>query len=392
MPSYHIPVELDLRQVPPAESLISFEADLPLLVAHTGDSVPLDGAAVQAQLPDGREIPAQYHAAADRPWVSVLLPREVAAAAGTRLTLIIAAAPEPQLHTPRVVFSQGAQHVEVRIDGAPFATYRYDIRNPELPRPYFHPIVGPGGTSITQDGEFPGTTKGHIWHTGLVIAHQNFTDGNNWQTGSPKFSRMRHVAFDIMESGPLLGRFVQRLEWLNVAGDRIVFQETRTVTVPIRPTKQRCLDIDTTITCGEQPAVWNATPYHLIAIRVPDSMLTGKGGAITNSEGQSNPPDGSPARWLDYSGTQGAMTGGIALFDHPQNLRHPTPWLNFQAQTVGAAPAHREALSWKPQESHRFRYRVYLHEGDVTQGQVAKEYAAYVAEAHARIAAPRRVV
>jgi len=391
MPSYHFPVELDLRGVPPGEALVSFEADLAQLAAHAGNVLPLAWSGLTAELPDGRILPVQNRAGAGAPGLTVLLPADVAAAAGIQLTLSLAVGAAAAPRTPRVLFSQGAHDVAIQVDGAPFATYRYDTRDPELPRPYFHPLIGPSGVPITQDGEFPGTTKGHIWHTGLVLAHQNFTDGNNWQTGSPKFSRMRHVAYEVMESGPLFGRFVQRLEWLNVAGDRAMFRETRTVTVPARPAKRRCLDVDTTITCGELPALWNATPYHLLAIRVPDAMLVGKGGVITNSEGQSNPPDGTPARWLDYSGPLGSGTAGVALFDHPQNPRHPTRWLNFQAQTLGPAPAHREPLAWKPGESLRFRYRVLLHEGDVTQAAIAQEYLAFITEPQARFGAPRRV-
>jgi hypothetical protein len=389
MPSYHFPVELDLRQVPPVETLVSLEADLPLLAAHAGSDLPLTLSGLTAQMPDGRKLGAQYLAGTAAPRIAVLLPADVAAAGGVRLNVIAAADAAPQ--PVRVLFSQGAHQVEIQLNGSPFATYRYDTRDPELPRPYFHPLLGPAGVPITQDGEFPGTNKGHLWHTGLVIAHQNFTDGNTWQTGSPKFSRMRHVAFDVMESGPLLGRFIQRLEWLNVAGDRSVFHEIRTVTVPSRTGQRRFLNVDTTLTCGDQPAVWNATPYHLLAIRVPDAMLVSQGGTITNSEAQRNPPDGTPARWLDYSGPLGSATAGVALFDHPQNPRHPTRWLNFQAQTIGAAPAHQEPLTWKPGESHRFRYRVYLHAGDVTQAAVAQEYAAYVAEPLARVGPPLRV-
>lgn len=391
MPSFHFPVDLDLQSVPEAETLVTFEADLAQLLAHTGNSEDATSLSLLAHLPDGRRLRAQYQADAASPRVALLLPPDVAAGDRVRLTLVAAAQPDPLARSPRVLFSQGAQKVAISVEGAAFATYRYDTREPELPRPYFHPILNAAGVPITQDGEFPGTNRGHIWHTGLVLAHQNFTDGNNWQTGSPKYSRMRHVAFDVMESGPLLGRFIQRLEWLNVAGDRVVFHETRTVTVPVRPPQRRCLDVDTTITCGAQPAVWNATPYHLLAIRLPDAILVGKGGVIRNSEGQDNPPDGTPARWLDYGGPLGGGLCGVALFDHPQNPLHPTRWLNFQAQTVGAAPGHREPLSWQPGEARRFRYRVYFHDGDVKQGRVAEEYAAYVAEPRARIGSPVRV-
>jgi hypothetical protein len=170
----------------------------------------------------------------------------------------------------------------------------------------------------------------------------------------------------------------------------VVFREVRSVTIPARESRRRCLDVDTVITCGDQPATWNATPYHLLAIRVPDEMLVSRGGVLVNSEGQKNPPDGTPARWLDYSGPLNGACG-VALFDHPKNPRHPTRWLNFQSQTIGAAPAHQEPYAWKPGESLRFRYRVYLHAGDAAAGAVAREYEAFIAEPTARIGPPERL-
>jgi hypothetical protein len=168
----------------------------------------------------------------------------------------------------------------------------------------------------------------------------------------------------------------------------VVFREARTVTVPAREPRRRWLDVDTTLTCGDQPAVWNATPYHLLAIRVPDAMGVERGGVITNSEGQRNEATrGARAKWLDFTGPLGG-TCGVAIFDHPGNFRHPAPWLNFENETIGAAPTYHEPYAWQPGESRRFRYRVYFHAGDVQAGQVADEYAAYTATPQARVGAP----
>lgn len=381
MARYEIPLTLEAT---PHGSELHVEVDLQLLADHAGCTVPLAWESLRAALPNGQPLPVQRESGR----VSLALPAGLRSGASLTLTVAEdAARPAP----PRVIFSQDRNAVELWIDSARWATYRYNTQDPELPRPYFHPILGPGGVPITQDGEFPGTKQGHIWHTGLVLAHQNFTGGNNWQTGSPNFSRMRHVAFDVLQSGPVLGRFTERLEWLNVKGDRVVFHEARTVTVPAREPARRCLDVDTVITCGDEPAVWNATPYHLLAIRVPEAMLIGKGGVLTNSEGGVNPKDGVPAAWLDYSGPLGGKVAGVVLMNHPANPRHPTPWLNFQNQTIGAAPTHREPYAWAPGESLRFRYRVYFHAGDVQQGCVAEEYAAYRTEPQVRIGVPRRL-
>ena len=122
-----------------------------------------------------------------------------------------------------------------------------------------------------------------------------------------------------------------------------------------------------------------------------DAMLVGKGGVMTNSEGQTNPKDGTPARWLDYSGAIEGRAAGVALMDHPANPRHPAPWLNFQNQTFGPAPTHREPYAWEPGESLRFRYRAFFHAGDVRQGKVVEEYAAFTTAPRVRIEPPVRL-
>jgi len=398
MPRYRIPIELDLRSLPARGTVVSVELDIPTILAHMGSTDEWRACGLHAAFPDKKQELAQFNpgVAADLHWtvgrapqVCFAVPGEVAASDETvvQLELSTSAPAAP----PAVVLEQGPDAVTIHEHGRHLATYRYNTKDPDLPRPYFHPVIGPAGATMTQDGEFPGTKKGHIWHTGLFLAHQKFTDGNNWQTGSPEFSRMRHVRFDAMQSGPVQGRFVERLEWLNVKGDRVLFRETRTVTIPARKGEQRCIDVDTTITCGDQPVTWEATPYHLLAVRVPDSMLVSKGGVITNSEGAANPKDGSPAAWMDYSGPVGGSTVGVALMAHPRNLRYPVPFLNFQNETIGAAPTHREPYAWKPGESLRFRYRTYLHAGDVKAGGVAAEYAAWSTVPASRIGAPVRV-
>ncbi|MFN3650221.1 MAG: PmoA family protein [Armatimonadota bacterium] len=387
MTTYRIPLELDLASIPALSTESLIDVDLALVAAHAGYSGRLAPEVVSVTLPDGRPLPCQ-----PLPEGRLLLSLGALTAAEGRLPLsvLIGGAPRQPGGAPRVVFSQGTDDVELLIDGLLIARYRYNTADPDLPRPYFHPILGPTGVPITQDGEIPGKREAHFHHTGVVVAHQNFTDGNNWQIG-PNHSRMRHLGFTVMQSGPLFGRFVQRLEWPSVQGDRVVFTEVRTVTVPAREPARRCLDVETVITCGERPAVWNATPYHLLALRVPDAMTVASGGVITNSEGKKNSETaGARAKWLDFSGNLNGACGA-AIFDHPENLRHPIPWLNFENETVGAAPTYHEPYAWQPEESRRFRYRVYFHAGDVQSGRVAEEYAAWTAAPSVRVGPPARI-
>ncbi len=285
-----------------------------------------------------------------------------------------------------VAIKQDANRLQVMIDGQPFFTYHYDTAKPDLRRPQIHPLHGPAGEVLTQLGEVPGQRKAHYWHTGLWIAHQKFTQGNNWQldpdpnTKTPRYSGMRHRAFEAVRSGQT-ARFVERLEWDNVAGDAILLEETRTVSIPRRPASRRVIDFELVLQARREPVTLQATPYQLLALRAVNALVPAfsKDAVITNSAGEVNPRDGAPAKWIDVSGRLGGKALGVSLFNHPGNFRHPTPCLNFANQTIGLSPTHREPYTIAAGKALRLRFRVLVHAGTVADAQVAQEYEDYSA-------------
>ena len=274
--------------------------------------------------------------------------------------------------------------LRVSIDGKPFFTYCHDTGNPELPRPVIHPLHGPTGEVITQMGEVPGKKEKHFHHTALWLAHQNFTQGNNWQMDADlakkptRYSRILHQQF-VKVGGGSPAQIVENLWWDSSDGKTILVEETRTLTIPYRPAGRRVIDFTLALRARDKAVTLNATPYHLLAVRAVDSMVPafGKGAVITNSEGQTNPKDGTPAKWIDVTGLADCKTIGITLMNHPANLRHPTPCLNFGNQTIGLSPTHKESYTLVPDKPLHLRFRVLVHAGTVAEADVAQEYAAY---------------
>lgn len=292
---------------------------------------------------------------------------------------------EPKAAPVSIHKSEG--NLEVSVDGKPFFTYHYDTDRPDLRRPLIHPLHAPSGAIITQMGEVPGKRTAHYWHTGLWLSHQKFTQGNNWQLDADpeakprKYSSLLHRGFDKITSGDV-GRFVERLEWDNIKGDAILVEETRTVTIPRRPADRRVIDFDLVLKVRGQPVTLMATPYHILAIRAVNSMVPAfnKDAFFTNSEGQKNPKDGAPAKWIDVTGPLESKMVGVSLFNHPENFRHPTPCLNFANQTIGLSPTHQQPHTLAPKESLRLRFRVLVHAGTLAEAKVSQEYDAYCKE------------
>jgi hypothetical protein len=134
----------------------------------------------------------------------------------------------------------------------------------------------------------------------------------------------------------------------------------------------------------------------LCSTRVAGTMKERSGGTITNAENKSGAGAcwGKPSPWVDYSGPVGDSTVGLAIFDHPNNFRHPTRWHVrdyglFTANCFGLShfmgKEHNGSHTWKAGERVTFRHRVYIHTGDVKAGRVAEQYRNYTSPAAVRI-------
>lgn len=393
---YRIPLRVDSNGPTWIEDL-----DLPLLLSHEDQGKPGLIAGLSANGMKVQRLPSARPSAIPGLHCCTVVLSSHSPVADAVLT-VLTSLREPLSNV--VAFEQNADDVsikeapnalEVTTAGKPFFSYQFNTKDPELRRPIFHPVHGPSGKTITQLGEVPGKKVAHFHHTALWIAHQNWTakgHGNldNWQMNK-NCTKIEHVKFDKIESGPLAARFIEQLSWLDAKGEKMLLAETRTVTVPKREAPSRIIDIDLTLKAQDLPVTLNKTPYHLLACRVLDAMLPKNGGAIVNSDGKKNPPDGAPAHWIDISGKLEDEEQGVALFNHPKNDRQPVPCLQFSGQTIGLSPTHKESLTIEAGKEARFRFRVLVHAGDAEKAKVAAEYEAYAKAGQAKIGGVERV-
>jgi len=132
-----------------------------------------------------------------------------------------------------------------------------------------------------------------------------------------------------------------------------------------------------------------------MAVRMSEKLrLKGNAGRshIVNSEGvRDGDTWAKRAAWCDYYGLADGKSVGIAIFDHPQNPRHPTWWQVRDYGLFAANPFGKhdfEKLTDKTAgdlvipagQSVTFRYRFYLHTGDEQQAKVAEKYNEYASK------------
>ena len=84
-------------------------------------------------------------------------------------------------------------------------------------------------------------------------------------------------------------------------------------------------------------------------------------------------------------GQGGRSKVGIAIFDHPDNPKHPTYWHArgyglFAANIFGVKQFTKDGRRQhdpEPGETMRFRYRVVIHPGDATAAKLSALYDDY---------------
>lgn len=108
-------------------------------------------------------------------------------------------------------------------------------------------------------------------------------------------------------------------------------------------------------------------------------------GSAVNSDGiKGGAIWGKRAKWVDYWAPIDGQVVGVAIFDHPNNPRHPTWWHARTYGLVAANPFGVHDFEKKPEgtgdmvipanESVSFRYRFLFHRGDNKSARISEEY------------------
>jgi hypothetical protein len=293
--------------------------------------------------------------------------------------------------THGVAISRHQDRLTVKIDGQLFTEYFFK----DVPRPYCYPVIGPGGAPMTRNWPMnttPNEEHDHPHHRSFWFAHGSINGYDFWSE-EKGYGKTVHDAFTEVKSGSKVGTIRSRNKWIANDGT-LVCTDDRTLRVyePANP-DERVVDFEITLHASQGPLTFGDTKEGTMALRLAETMRL-KGpvghGHIINSEGvRDGDTWGKRADWCDYYGPVDGKTVGVAIFDHPQNPRHPTWWHVRDYGLFAANPfgehdfeklRDKTAGNLTVLAGHdlTFRYRFYFHSGDATQAQVARRYHEYV--------------
>ncbi len=305
---------------------------------------------------------------------------------------------------PAVTLTRLADRVRVEAGGQWFTEYIY---GDGARRPYLYPILAADGTPLTRD--FPmqspaGEEQDHPHHRSLWFAHSSVNGIDFWNEdpagGNTPKGRIVNDTLTTAADGPA-GVIHATEQWLGPAGELVCTSETTlrfqataagrfidcTVTLHARPEAPLLLGDNKDGVMAIRLAQWLTLPHQSGSRPVP-----GRGHIVTAKGDRDAAAWGRRADWCDYHAPHDGQTYGVAIFDHPQNLRHPTWWMARDYGLFAANPLGRHDFEGRKDQPHlgdhvipaggalTLRYRFYFHLGDEIAAQVAAHYAGYVAE------------
>jgi hypothetical protein len=287
---------------------------------------------------------------------------------------------------PETSIKPNGNQLDIELNGTPFTSY---VFAGDVMKTFFHPLRDARGVSVTRGYpivlDVPGETKDHPHHKGLWFAHGDTNGVDFWA----EKGKIVHRSFNKIMTGEGKASFDEKLDWVASDG-KVLLHEARSVSAFVHD-RSRVLDINITLTAGAGPVEFGDTKEGTFAIRVATAMDGTKGGTIEDSEGRTTESScwGKGAAWCDYSGMVEGERVGIAILDHPSNMRHPVRH-HVRAYGLHAVnPFGRKAFdkneesgayTLEPGKSLTLRYRVVIHQGDAKEGQVAVEFEKFAKE------------
>jgi len=246
----------------------------------------------------------------------------------------------------------------------------------KLGKAYFHPVALPDGVPLTWLNP-----PDHPWHRALWFNWKYINGINYWETGPDMGLTDLHVGRCRLKED--FSAEVELTLDYHPKGKPVVLREKRVlnITAPCMDDSSDAsysIEWNSTFKALGKDIVFDRTPppgkpggkswggYAGMSVRVAAET---SGWSILDSEGRKNLEcHGKPSRWISCSFVLRATgkEAGIVIFDHPENLNHPSPSfviLTEEIPFVYFSPAH---LFHKPYtvnagEKLTLRYGILVH-------------------------------
>lgn len=247
-------------------------------------------------------------------------------------------------------------------------------------KPYVQELFSPQGVNVLRDAP-----SDHLHHHALMYAVA--VDGVNFWEEQKAPGRQVHldhlaVGTGSSSSGPVV-YFTDQVDWINPRSQELLLKESRTIRVLSRENLNAtvlCWQPRFTVPSGKESVTLSGSHYFGLGMRFLESMDTG--GEFRNSEGKTGELVRGTERitradWCAYTAKANGKVVTVAMFGHPDNLRHPTHWFTMTkpfAYLSATLNLYREPLKILADKPLELQYAVVVWDNRIDSEQVQKVY------------------
>lgn len=280
---------------------------------------------------------------------------------------------------------RSGDQVNVLLDGTLWAAFHLESK---WDKPFLYPIRTVSGLVLSRG--YPvepraGEERDHDWHRGIWYGHGDINGEDFWREKPDKTTARLVAAGEPKMSG---GTFEVALSMMSSKGARM---GTISEKYTFRREGANAL-IDTTIRVSAdagQSLKFGDSDDGGFAFRLSDDFRQDRGADLLNSEGMTGTEKiwGKPARWVKYSANTGGKEAGVAVLDHPSNLRSPSRWHARGYSLCSANPFALRSFTKDKKldgsynlpagETLTLRYLTIIHEGKMTATDVDRYFAEF---------------
>jgi hypothetical protein len=272
----------------------------------------------------------------------------------------------------------------LRLKGKEVASFYCGV---EWDKPFLYPIRTVSGKTLSRGypiEKIAGEETDHNWHRGIFYGHGMINGHDFWrELGREKTSRL--VVKGIPNTA---GASVSAAIDMITPDGKSLGSMRQQFSIEDRGSL-RFIDAVIAIQAVHGALTFGDTDDGGFAFRLKDAFRQDRGAKLCNSSGLEGTENiwGKPAHWVDYSAVVDGAPAGVAVFDHPGNLRHPTAWHArgyslcsanpFAAKSFSKGKAPDGSYTLAAGATLRLRYRVVIHEGPLDPAGVEKLYRAW---------------
>jgi len=274
-----------------------------------------------------------------------------------------------------------ANSVSVRQGQHSLLCYRYDD---VLFKPYVQQLYSPSGINILRDAP-----SDHLHHHALMYAVA--VDGVNFweeqtEPGRQLHKRFGDMSIDKNDNAPGAG-FTEQIDWINPRSRELLLKERRTIKVcQLDDVKATLLNWQSSleVPSGKKSMTLTGSHYFGLGMRFLESMDTG--GQFLNATGESGDIVRGAERlaradWCAYTAKADGKIVTIAMFGHPENLRHPMHWFTMTtpfAYLAATLNLHKEPLEVTSEKPLVLRYAVVVWDGRIDKSKIDGIYRRWI--------------